>query len=240
MSILLRKKERYLSYKGLKRETSIMVHETVFELVNRYCDTNSRILDIGAGSGAFVKLLRDHGFSNVDALEINQEKFKESVKLYSIDLNSNFSGKINNMYDCIVAIEVIEHLENPINFLRECSKILNDGGYLILSTPNIHSLKSRSKLFLYGDLAFFEKENYSSKFGHTYPLPLEFFKNTGRSTDLEFVDYTTTQVPFLLRVEYRPLKHLFISLLSIILNIFSRNTKLKGENLIVVFRKRKS
>jgi len=43
-------------------------------------------------------------------------------------------------YDVVNAGEIIEHLERPIDFLRDCHALLTDGGALVLSTPNPHSL----------------------------------------------------------------------------------------------------
>ena len=39
-------------------------------------------------------------------------------------------------FDAIVAGEVIEHLENPCEFLRACSRLLTASGRVVLSTPN--------------------------------------------------------------------------------------------------------
>lgn len=41
--------------------------------------------------------------------------------------------------DVVVAGEFLEHLENPIDFLRECEGVLSNGGRLVLSTPNPNS-----------------------------------------------------------------------------------------------------
>lgn len=42
-------------------------------------------------------------------------------------------------FDAIVAGELIEHLERPLDFLRSCHKTLAHGGILVLSTPNPNS-----------------------------------------------------------------------------------------------------
>ena len=40
------------------------------------------------------------------------------------------------MFDAVIASEVVEHVANPIQFLQNCSKLLNPGGVLIITTPN--------------------------------------------------------------------------------------------------------
>lgn len=41
--------------------------------------------------------------------------------------------------DAISAGEILEHIENPVSFLRECHGLLSAGGKLVLSTPNPNS-----------------------------------------------------------------------------------------------------
>ncbi|MBI5765990.1 methyltransferase domain-containing protein, partial [Candidatus Falkowbacteria bacterium] len=42
----------------------------------------------------------------------------------------------NERFDLIIATELIEHLNNPLDFLENCKKILKDGGKIIITTPN--------------------------------------------------------------------------------------------------------
>jgi len=44
----------------------------------------------------------------------------------------------NRAYQAVVAGEVLEHVKDPIGFLRQCNHVLEPGGSLILSTPNPH------------------------------------------------------------------------------------------------------
>lgn len=44
----------------------------------------------------------------------------------------------DSSFDNIVAGEFIEHIENPVFFLKECHRVLKSGGRLIITTPNIY------------------------------------------------------------------------------------------------------
>jgi 2-polyprenyl-3-methyl-5-hydroxy-6-metoxy-1,4-benzoquinol methylase len=53
-------------------------------------------------------------------------------------------------FDAVVCIDGLAHVERPWDFLRECRRILRPKGILIISTPNISSLRSRWRWFLTG------------------------------------------------------------------------------------------
>jgi 2-polyprenyl-3-methyl-5-hydroxy-6-metoxy-1,4-benzoquinol methylase len=48
-----------------------------------------------------------------------------------------------NSYGLVTAIEVIEHLESPVSFLRNVRRLLSPGGVAVISTPNVESLPTR-------------------------------------------------------------------------------------------------
>ena len=41
-----------------------------------------------------------------------------------------------NSFDCVVAVEVLEHVEKDRDFVREVSRVLKPGGYFLMTTPN--------------------------------------------------------------------------------------------------------
>ena len=126
-------------------------HEVVLELVNRFLPDKARIADLAAGEGAFSIRLRDLGHE-VEAVDASSERWKvDSIPVRIADLDSEFSSELaaeGGKFDAVVAIEIIEHLENPFRFVRECSKILKPGGLLFLTTPNVEAVSSRL-IFLY-------------------------------------------------------------------------------------------
>ena len=127
-------------------------HEIVFELIQKYLPEPGRVADLAAGQGAFSVRLKELGHI-VTAIDASHENWKApEIELQIQNLDSEFAEKIlnddNNKFDAVVAIEIIEHLENPFRFARECAKLLKKGGLLFLTTPNVEAVQSRF-IFLY-------------------------------------------------------------------------------------------
>ena len=95
------------------------------------------LLDIGTFNGFFVKFLREKGF-NAYGVDFNEDAIKNGIGNYN--LNGHLSTSVEdfgiNKFNVISAFEVIEHLENPNQFLQKISTLLEDRGLLIISCPN--------------------------------------------------------------------------------------------------------
>ncbi|MBI4085301.1 MAG: class I SAM-dependent methyltransferase [Candidatus Liptonbacteria bacterium] len=109
----------------------------------------ARILDIGCGSGEFLALCRDEGYS-VYGLEINQglvNKVKENdIECffgYLSDFVSEFKRKNIESFDVVTFFEVMEHLIDPIGFLKDANSILKPSGAVVFSVP----FRERSEIF---------------------------------------------------------------------------------------------
>jgi len=109
----------------------------------------ARVLDVGAGEGFLCRQLCGRGYQ-VEACDFLHENFKlKDVPFHKADLNISVPLP-DNQYDVVVSIEVLEHIENHVRFIRELMRVLKPGGMIILTTPNILSLPSRWHFFLYG------------------------------------------------------------------------------------------
>jgi SAM-dependent methyltransferase len=100
-----------------------------------------RALDLGAGRGELSTSLAARGYV-VTAVERYGPQFEAKVPLVDADLNEPFPFA-DASFDTSMAIEILEHLENPRRFLRELGRTLRPGGVAIVSTPNLTSLLSR-------------------------------------------------------------------------------------------------
>lgn len=88
-----------------------------------------------------------------------------------LDLNTEFSKTIGKLYDALTATEIIEHLEDPRQFLRQCFACLKPGGKLLLSTPNLETALNKAIYVTSGTARWYTDRDYV-EYGHITPMPL--------------------------------------------------------------------
>jgi SAM-dependent methyltransferase len=128
------------------------------------------VLDIGCGTGAWLERLAANGFCHLHGIDLDVEQFQASGATCSkVNLDDEEIDLGEQKYDLISAIELVEHLENPGRLFKLVSAHLNENGYFLLTTPNIHSLRCRLKFFLTGRIASFDDKGDPT---HIYPVLL--------------------------------------------------------------------
>ena len=135
------------SYRGVSINTSKNTHERVFCLIKK--DTNSKIVDMPSGSGAFVLRLKDNGFNNIVAIDIENILEIDHDNFLTGDMTKDIPLEDNSV-DVLTCIDGIEHISQQYQFVKEVNRILKTGGELIISTPNISSLRSRWRWLMTG------------------------------------------------------------------------------------------
>ena len=124
----------------------------------------ARVLDLASGTGAFLARLRDTGYSDLSAVELNVDGFQlDGVTPQPVDLNADFAdcrALPRAGFDLVTAIEIVEHLDCPRAFLRNVHALLRDGGHLLLTTPNVASWLGRVRFLLSGELRQFQRHDY--------------------------------------------------------------------------------
>jgi SAM-dependent methyltransferase len=126
------------------------LHDAAFAVLEAQ---RGRALDLGTGAGGMAQRLADAGM-RVDAADIDPSYFAaQGVDFHTVDLNAPaFADELPGPYDVVTAIEVIEHLENPIAFLRNVARLLAPTGVALLTTPHMESITARGKFLLKGQL----------------------------------------------------------------------------------------
>ncbi len=145
----------------LHTTTNSGLHEFVAERVlARYARPGVRAADLGAGPGAMAARLRALG-CEVLAVDRDANGFEAQVPHISLDFDQlNFASQLGlGSFGLITAIEVIEHVESPINFLRNISHLLGPGGVAVLTTPNVDSLPARSTFLLKGKIRMMDEHS---------------------------------------------------------------------------------
>ncbi len=139
--------------KELKEYTAGGVHEKILNCLEGL--PKGTVLDVPSGQGSLSRSLESLGFQ-VFSGDIERENILyRNGRCVQLDLNHFLPFKYGT-FDCIVCIEGIEHIENPHHLIREFGRLVKKGGYLVISTPNVMTLKSRLRFLFYSYLDFFK------------------------------------------------------------------------------------
>lgn len=130
------------------------------------------VLDLGCGMGSYLSRFAK-GSIGVEISRPNLLHCRDhGLNVVSADLNDTLPFA-NHSFPCVFCSHVLEHVDAPILLLRECNRILQDNGLLILGLPIEHSRINEIR----GDHYF------QSHPGHLYSFSLDnieaLFSKTG-------------------------------------------------------------
>lgn len=101
---------------------------------------NLNIIDIGCGGGLVCEPLARLGghVTGADADPVAIEVAKEHAENSGLDIEyfNKPAEEIEEQYDVVLALEIIEHVSDPAAFVENCAKLCKPGGLVIFSTLN--------------------------------------------------------------------------------------------------------
>jgi SAM-dependent methyltransferase len=106
---------------------------------------DGQLLDVGCGGGAFLARMRALGWNVVGvdpdakAVEVARSVRRLDVRTGTLEEQRFETGR----FDAVTSSHVIEHVHDPLAFLRECARITKPGGRVVAVTPNTASLGRR-------------------------------------------------------------------------------------------------
>lgn len=136
----------------------------IVSLIERHLTISpgARWLDVGCQIGQFIKFLQARhqvaatgidDFEAANAVEVCRKYFHVEIKSPGEVIDGSWrylcrrvdevGFAVDEKFSFISAFEILEHMVDTDAFLMECRAHLEDGGHLVLSTPNINSLRNR-------------------------------------------------------------------------------------------------
>lgn len=144
-----------------------------------------RVLDVGCAIGTFVAVCKKYFNFEATGLDISSEAQEKAKELFSLEIELGDFVRLKypeGSFDAITGFELIEHLPDPLSFLKECYRVLKVGGILYLSTPNLKRGKHEGEKWLgfnksYEHLYYFDKQTLSSMMSRVDLTPLKIFSS---------------------------------------------------------------
>jgi len=139
------KSENYISHTDAKDSLFDKVYQSVksitlkrkLKLINSFNTKTKTILDVGAGTGDFLKVCKNNSWEvlgtepNLDARKIAEQK--------GVLLQEDLSKLTAQKFDVITLWHVLEHVENLQEYIKSLKGLLKSNGRIILAVPNFKS-----------------------------------------------------------------------------------------------------
>lgn len=119
-----------------------------------------RLVDVGCGGGHLWPYLRDRFSCYLGIDAVPYREFPGDGEFVEADLDRAPLPLPEACADAVVAVETIEHLENPRAFVRELVRLAKPGAWIGITTPNQHSLLSLLTLIMRGRFSAFQDAQY--------------------------------------------------------------------------------
>lgn len=97
------------------------------------------IVELGSGPGTFLAAARDRGWK-ARGFEPSRWAVNEGRARYQVDLHQGTVETVDirrGSVDCLIMLDVLEHLEDPQGALQKCTTWLVPGGLLAVATVNM-------------------------------------------------------------------------------------------------------
>ncbi|MFH1883925.1 MAG: class I SAM-dependent methyltransferase, partial [Planctomycetota bacterium] len=199
--------------------------------------TEGRVLEIGPGEGLLSMMLQDTGYI-IECLDVRDSEFlPTSIPIKIMDVDSPIKHTLTEgQYDAVIAIDVIEHLRHPWQFVESVFSLVRPGGYFFITTPNIAGVLSRARFLVFGEFYLFPRPPANLDYHNSHIMPLHWmtienmFQSTG-FTDVRILSIRRSAV-----LCFQTVRSILFSLPRIIAFLFAFKGP-RGRHIIVEGRK---
>ena len=140
--------DKHLDYRSALLDTGPRFYIRTRHMVKFFPPNPTHIIDIGCGDGFFLEKLTKKGFlvDGIDASSLAIKLCKERLGSFTGHIECCFieEYKPQYSYDLLLCGEVLEHIKDDINFLKEINRLASMDAILILTVPLDMSLWSKA------------------------------------------------------------------------------------------------
>ena len=211
----------------------------VLKYIKNKLNIGGKVLDIGCGySGKILKNLSKHIKSGV-GIDIVTPTYKfGNLSFLNMNAEKNLPFP-SNSFDYVTCFEVIEHIKNDKNLIKEIERILKPYGYFILSTPYLPVMEKYASLK--GSIF---KKSCHVRLGYE----LKYFKKIKRLKIIDKWFFNKSKINQFISIKLFTMLpsffyYIFLSplyrFLTILMYIFDKYNKNVGADLFIVMQKEK-
>jgi methionine biosynthesis protein MetW len=145
--------------------------DEILESVEAALEPAERLLDVGCGTGNLIGVARGrcaavHG-CDVSEVAVHAACSRGVIGVCA-DLNGGALPYRSRTFDCATCLEVIEHVVDPLQLLRELHRVLRSAGRLIMTTPNIRYVRNVARLVWGGEFPHTTTDTFVWGGGHLH------------------------------------------------------------------------
>lgn len=131
---------------NVDKSDNIIFQRSLFAYYEAAKIVSGQVLEIGTGEGYGLEIISKKAdrFVTIDKFD-QQVNSKDFPNVEFVKMNiPPLTGFANDTFDYCISFQVIEHIENDLEYLKEIQRVLKPGGKFICTTPNIKQSLTRN------------------------------------------------------------------------------------------------
>lgn len=116
------------------------------ESISAYLPATGSLLEVGSYCGLFLEAANKKGWQTI-GVEPSRWASDYARKTTGVNVHTGYlsenAAQLEEKYDVVVSWDVLEHVRDPVGFLRECGSYVREGGVLCISTLDVDTWMPR-------------------------------------------------------------------------------------------------
>ncbi|MDB4906965.1 MAG: SAM-dependent methyltransferase [Gemmatimonadetes bacterium] len=171
------------------------IYRMVARLVAQRPTRGGVLVDVGCGGGRLWPFVQGHFTRCIGVDAVRYDALPGEVEFVQHDLDAPGVPIAAASADVVVAVETIEHLENPWSFTRELARLVRPGGLVIVTTPNQQSVLSLATLVTKGAFNAFQDSSWPAHRTALLPIDLRRVMGEAGLVELQFAHSLEGRMP---------------------------------------------